>query len=145
MKMPRRRVGPWKGRDRRAVVSVMNLVAPQGAVYGPRMSKRAVEVVAEPSFFASLADVAATYDRSPSWLLGRCLATQRAALESLDRATLAGAGGLPKRGVASRRYFIEREVFEAFEAARARLEVSFDDVVRWAFERSRPLLAGIAS
>ncbi len=111
------------------------------------MDKVAVRVSGDPSFFHEVTTEAARLDRSPSWLLGFCLGTTLPKLASVARARIVVApNDMSERGKRkSWTFFVPRELIEHCGRLAARLGMSSDDVLAYAWEAGRDTVRALPS
>jgi hypothetical protein len=109
------------------------------------MNKVAVRVSGAPSFFDDIKTEAARLDRSPSWLLGFCLGSTLPKLaSSIVVASKTAAAPEPgKRKIWT--FFVPRELIEHCGRLAARLGMSSDDVLAYAWEAGRDTVRAIPS
>jgi len=108
------------------------------------MEKVAVRVSGDPSFFDEVRIEAARLDRSPSWLLGHCLGTTLPKLaSSIVVAAPRDMGGPAKRKY--RTFFVPRELIEHCGRLAARLGMSSDDVLAYAWQAGRDTVRAMPS
>jgi len=105
------------------------------------MQKVTVRFEAIAPLFAQIAEEAARLDRSPSWLVGQCLRDALPELASLNPKTReARSMKRRSRGSVARKetriYFVPEDVKGGLDAEGARLELSTDQLLAWAFKRS---------
>lgn len=108
------------------------------------MDKVAIRVSADPTFFGDVAREAARLDRSPSWLLGRCLD------ETLPKLASAIVASAPRPRVRAARdqtltFFVPRYIALHCGRLAARLGISSDDVLAWAWLAGRDDLRALPS
>ena len=98
------------------------------------MDKIAVRVSGDPSFFAEITTQAARLDRSPSWLLGHCLGTTLPKLRAIVAAPRAEQRAPLRR---TWTFFVPRDLIEGCGRLAARLGMSSDDVLAFAWQAGR--------
>lgn len=98
------------------------------------MDKVAVRVSADPSLFNDVATEAARLDRSPSWLLGHCLGTTLPKLGTIVAAPRAEQRSSKRRMWT---FFVQPELIERCGRLAARLGMSTDDVLAFAWQAGR--------
>ncbi len=108
------------------------------------MDKVAVRVSGDSAFFDEVTTEAARLDRSPSWLLGRCLGTT---LPKLATSLVASA---PREQQApSKRqmwtFFVPRDVLDCCARLAERLGMSSDDVFAFAWHAGRDTVRAMPS
>ncbi len=102
------------------------------------MEKVAIRVAGNRAFFDDVAREAARLDRSPSWLLARCLSSTLPKLA--DTVAVAAAATVSEPAPKSRRvwtFFVPRDIVEHCARLAVRLRISSDDVVAWAWQAGR--------
>lgn len=98
--------------------------------------KVAIQVSGDPSFFDEVKTEAARLDRSPSWLLVYCVGTTLPKLASSIVASAQKSSPPPaKRRVWT--FFVPRDLVEHCGRLAARLGMSSDDVLAYAWEAGR--------
>jgi hypothetical protein len=110
------------------------------------MDKVAVRVSGDPSFFDEVTTEAARLDRSPSWLLGFCLGSTLPKLASVASVAVASPNDAREHG--KRRiwtFFVPRELIENCGRLAARLGMSSDDVLAYAWEAGRDTVRAMPS
>jgi hypothetical protein len=110
------------------------------------MDKVAIRVSGDPSFFEEVTTEAARLDRSPSWLLVFCVGTMLPKLAS----SLVVAAPTDKRpsGSIKRKiwtFFVPRELVEHCGRLAARLGMSSDDVLAYAWLAGRDSVRALPS
>ena len=108
------------------------------------MDKVAIRVSGEPSFFEEVTSEAARLDRSPSWLLVYCVGTT---LPKLASSIVVAA---PKDGNESTKrrmwtFFVPRDLVEHCGRLAARLGMSSDDVLAYAWHAGRDSVRAMPS
>ncbi|MDB5217708.1 MAG: hypothetical protein JWO86_5635 [Myxococcaceae bacterium] len=109
------------------------------------MDKVAVRVSGDPSFFDEVTTEAARLDRSPSWLLGFCLGTT---LPKLASSIVVAEPRNDVRHPGKRKmwtFFVPRELIEHCGRLAARLGMSSDDVLAYAWEAGRDTVRALPS
>lgn len=102
------------------------------------MEKVAIRVSGEKSFFDEVMNEAARLDRSPSWLLGHCLG---AILPKLASSLVVAEPSAFKKTKAEKlrtsTFFVPRDLVEHCGKLAARLGMSSDDVLAYAWLAGR--------
>lgn len=96
----------------------------------------AIQVFGEPAFFDEVTSEAARLDRSPSWLLGRCLGST---LPKLASSVVVAAQG-PDKPSSERRmrtFFVPRDHVESCNMLALRLGMTSDEVLAYAWQAGR--------
>jgi hypothetical protein len=106
------------------------------------MDKVAIRVSGDPSFFDEVTSEAARLDRSPSWLLVYCVGTTLPKLSSIVVA--------PKESNESTKrkmwtFFVPRDLVEHCGRLAARLGMSSDDVLAYAWHAGRDSVRAMPS
>ncbi len=102
------------------------------------MNKVAVRVSGERSFFDDVTREAARLDRSPSWLLGHCMGTTLPKLAA--SIVVAAPSTMASASTAKRHewtFFVARDLIEHCGRLAARLGLSTDDVLAYAWQAGR--------
>jgi len=110
------------------------------------MDKVAIRVSGDASFFDEVRTEAARLDRSPSWLLGFCLGGTLPKLASVARIVVPTEGAARdggKRKIWT--FFVPRELIEHCGRLAARLGMSSDDVLAYAWEAGRDTVRALPS
>ena len=108
------------------------------------MDKVAIQVSGDPSFFNEVKEEAARLDRSPSWLLVYCVGTTLPKLASTIVAMPAKDTSIKaKRRI--RTFFVPRELVEVCGRLAARLGMSADEVLAFAWQAGRDGLRAMPS
>jgi hypothetical protein len=105
------------------------------------MDKVAIRVSGDASFFDEVRTEAARLDRSPSWLLGFCLGSTLPKLASVARVAVSSPSG--KRKIWT--FFVPRELIEHCGRLAARLGMSSDDVLAYAWQAGRDTVRALPS
>lgn len=110
------------------------------------MDKVAIRVSGENSFFEEVRTEAARLDRSPSWLLGHCI---RAILPKLSSSLVVAAPAPPEPKKSAARkvwtFFVPRDLVEHCGKLAARLGMSSDDVLAYAWLAGRDAIRAMPS
>lgn len=110
------------------------------------MDKVAIRVSGDRSFFDEVTTEAARLDRSPSWLLGFCLGSTLPKLGSVARIVVASPS--EARGAGQRKmwtFFVPRDLIEHCGRLAARLGMSSDDVLAYAWQAGRDSVRALPS
>lgn len=108
------------------------------------MDKVAIRVSGDPSFFDEVRTEAARLDRSPSWLLGFCLGSTLPKLaSSIVVASPSDVREPGKRKIWT--FFVPRELIEHCGRLAARLGMSSDDVLAYAWQAGRDTVRAMPS
>jgi hypothetical protein len=108
------------------------------------MEKVAIRVSGDPSFFEEVTTEAARLDRSPSWLLVFCVGTTLPKLaSSLVVAKPRDTGESTKRKMWT--FFVPRDLVEYCGRLAARLGMSSDDVLAYAWLAGRDSVRALPS
>lgn len=108
------------------------------------MDKVAIRVSGDPSFFEEVTTEAARLDRSPSWLLVFCVGTTFPKLaSSLVASAPKDKGPSMKRKIWT--FFVPRELVEHCGRLAARLGMSSDDVLAYAWLAGRDSVRAMPS
>jgi hypothetical protein len=109
------------------------------------MDKVAIQVAGDPSFFDDVRAEAARLDRSPSWLLVYCVGTT---LPKLASSIVVATPKSTKPPTSKRRiwtFFVPRDLVEHCGRLAARLGMSSDDVLAYAWQAGRDGLRAMPS
>ena len=109
------------------------------------MDKVAIRVSGDASFFEEVTTEAARLDRSPSWLLVFCVGTT---LPKLAASLVASAPTKDKSDTMKRKiwtFFVPRELVEHCGRLAARLGMSSDDVLAYAWLAGRDSVRAMPS
>ena len=103
------------------------------------MDKVAIRIAGDRSFFEEVTAEAARLDRSPSWLLGHCLGTTLPKLASIVAVPMPKAKSKPKADKPRHEwtFFVPRALVEHCGRIAARLGMSSDDVLAYAWQAGR--------
>ncbi len=100
------------------------------------MNKVAIQVSGGSSFVAEVTREAARLDRSPSWLLSHCLG---ATLPKLSSSMVAVSA--PKKPLRTKKsawtFYVPTDLMEHCRRLAARLGMTSDDVLAWAWQAGR--------
>ena len=110
------------------------------------MDKVAIRVSGDASFFDEVRTEAARLDRSPSWLLGFCLGSTLPKLASVARIVVSSPS--TTRDAGKRKiwtFFVPRELIEHCGRLAARLGMSSDDVLAYAWQAGRDTVRALPS
>jgi hypothetical protein len=110
------------------------------------MDKVAVRVSGDASFFDEVATEAARLDRSPSWLLGFCLGSTLPKLGAVAHVAIASSD--EARGDCKRKswtFFVPRDLIEHCGRLAARLGMSSDDVLAYAWKAGKDTVRALPS
>jgi len=110
------------------------------------MNKVAIRVSGAPSLFDEIKTEAARLDRSPSWLLGFCLGSTLPKLASVARIVVPSPSDVAepsKRKIWT--FFVPRELIEHCGRLAARLGMSSDDVLAYAWQAGRDTVRALPS
>ncbi|MBX3188756.1 MAG: hypothetical protein KF819_17190 [Labilithrix sp.] len=101
------------------------------------MDKVAIRVSGEKNFFEEVRSEAARLDRSPSWLLAHCVGAilPRLASSIVVAGPLHAKGEKPK--ASEQTFFVPRDLVETCGKLAARLGMSSDDVLAYAWLAGR--------
>jgi hypothetical protein len=110
------------------------------------MDKVAIRVSGDPSFFEEVTSEAARLDRSPSWLLVFCVGTT---LPKLASSLVASAPTDTRKDESLKRkiwtFFVPRDLVEHCGRLAARLGMSSDDVLAYAWLAGRDSVRAMPS
>jgi hypothetical protein len=98
------------------------------------MDKVMIRIKGDAALFDEVASEAARLDRSPSYLFALCLGKT---LPKLDASVLTVPRPSKARSTDTRSYFVPREIIEKCGRLAARLGISNDDLLAWAWQAGR--------
>jgi hypothetical protein len=107
------------------------------------MDKVAIQVSGAASFFDEVTSEAARLDRSPSWLLVYCVGTTLPKLASIVASAPKDEPSTTKRKMWT--FFVPRELVEHCARLAARLGMSSDDVLAYAWQAGRDSVRAMPS
>jgi hypothetical protein len=108
------------------------------------MDKVAIRVSGDASFFDEVTTEAARLDRSPSWLLGFCLGSTLPKLASVAIVASPNDAREPCKRK-NWTFFVPRELIEHCGRLAARLGMSSDDVLAYAWQAGRDTVRALPS